>query len=86
MKFAYYHASKFGNGALVAEVFKKLMAARGVTVSVQHIRDANPSDLPAADLYVFSSPGRFGKPKGNARRFLGKVSLEPGTRYAILTT
>ncbi len=62
------------------------MAARGVTVSVQHIRDANPRQLPPADLYVFSSPGRFGKPKGNARRFLSKVSLDPGTRYAILTT
>ena len=37
--------------------------------SVQHIRDASPKDLPPADLYVFSSPGRFGKPKGNARRF-----------------
>jgi hypothetical protein len=35
---------------------------------------------------VFSSPGRFGKPKGNARRFLCKVSLEAGTKYAILTT
>lgn len=46
----------------------------------------DPRDLPAADLYVFSSPGRMGKPKGNARRFLRKVSLEPGTRYAILTT
>ena len=86
MNIAYYHASKFGNGAMVAEEFKKIMAARGVTVSVQHIRDANPRDLPRADLYVFSSPGRLGKPKGNARRFLGKVSLEPGTKYAILTT
>ena len=86
MKIVYYHASKFGNGALAAEEFKKIMAARGVTVGVQHIRDASPQDLPAADLYVFSSPGRFGKPKGNARRFLGKVNLEPGTRYAILTT
>ena len=86
MNIAYYHASKFGNGAMVAEEFRKIMAARGVTVSVQHIRDANPNDLPEADLYVFSSPGRFGKPKGNARRFLGKVSLEPGTTYAILTT
>jgi multimeric flavodoxin WrbA len=86
MNIAYYHASKFGNGAMVAEEFKKIMAARGVTVSVQHIRDANPKDLPPADLYVFSSPGRMGKPKGNVRRFLGKVSLEPGTRYAILTT
>jgi multimeric flavodoxin WrbA len=86
MNIAYYHASKFGNGAMVAEEFKKIMAARGVTVSVQHIRDANPKDLPEADLYVFSSPGRMGKPKGNIRRFLGKVTLEPGTRYAILTT
>jgi len=86
MNIAYYHASKFGNGAMVAEEFKKIMAARGITVSIQHIRDANPKDLPQADLYVFSSPGRMGKPKGSVRRFLSKVSLEPGTRYAILTT
>jgi hypothetical protein len=86
MKIAYYHASKFGNGAMVAEEFKKVMAGRGVGVSVQHIRDANPRDLPSADLYVFSSPGRIGKPKGNARNFLRKVRLEPGSRYAVLTT
>jgi hypothetical protein len=86
MNIAYYHASKFGNGAMVAEEFKKVMAARGITVSVQHIRDANPKDLPTADLYVFSAPGRFGKPKGNARRFLRKVRLGPAARYAILTT
>ena len=86
MNIAYYHASKFGNGAAVAEEFRKVMAARGLAVQVCHIREANPEHLPAADLYVFSSPGRFGKPKGNARRFLAKVSLAPGTRYAILTT
>jgi len=86
MNIAYYHASKFGNGAIVADEFRKIMAARGVTVSIQHVRDANPRDLAAADLYVFSSPGRLGKPKGNARRFLAKISLPPGTRYAILTT
>lgn len=86
MNIAYYHASKFGNGAMVAEEFKKIMAARGISVTVQHIREANPGDLPTADLYVFSSPGRIGKPKGNARRFLRKVRLAPRTRYAILTT
>ena len=86
MNIAYYHASKFGNGAIVAEEFQKIMAARSVAVSVKHMRDANPEDLPTADLYVFSSPGRMGKPKGNVRRFLRKISLEPGTRYAILTT
>jgi multimeric flavodoxin WrbA len=86
MKIEYYHASKFGNGAQVAEEFKKLMAAKGIAVNVQHIRDARPKELAQADLYIFSSPGRFGKPIGSMRRFLKKARLAPGTRYAILTT
>lgn len=86
MKIEYFHASKFGNGAMVAEEFKKLMAAKGVTVTVQHIRNARPKEITPADLYVFSSPGRFGKPIGSMRRFLKKMQLPPGTKYALLTT
>lgn len=86
MNIGYYHASKFGNGAMVGEEFKQIMATRGVTVSVWHVRDVDPRNLPREDLYVFSSPGRMGRPKRDARRFLRKVRLEAGTRYAILTT
>jgi len=86
MKIKYFHASKYGNGALVAEEFKKQMAAKGVTVNVHHIRDARPREMPPADLYLFSSPGRMGKPIGSMRRFLKKAKLPSGTKYAILTT
>jgi hypothetical protein len=86
VKIEYYHASKYGNGALVAEEFKRLMAEKGVTVNVHHIREVRPNDLPMADLYVFSSPGRIGKPIGRMRSFLKKVLLPSGTKYAILTT
>jgi menaquinone-dependent protoporphyrinogen IX oxidase len=86
MRIEYLHASKYGNGAMVAEEFKKVMAAKGVTVNVHHIRDVRPKELAPADLYVFSSPGRIGKPIGSARRFLKKVQLPGGTKYAILTT
>jgi flavodoxin len=86
MKIEYYHASKYGNGAMVAEEFKKIMAVKGVTVNVHHIRDSRPKDLMPADLYVFSSPGRIGKPIGGMRCFLKKVQLPSGTQYAILTT
>jgi hypothetical protein len=86
MRIEYLHASKFGNGAMVAEEFSKQMAAKGVTVGVQHIREARPDRLPTADLYVFSSPGRMGKPIGGMRRFLKKLRLPAGTSYAILTT
>jgi hypothetical protein len=86
MKIEYFHASKFGNGAKVAEEFKKRMASKGVTVNVHHIREARPKELPPADLYLFSSPGRMGKPRGCVRRFLKKARLPSGTKYAILTT
>ena len=82
----YFQASKYGNGAMVAEEFRKQMAARGVTVNVHHVRDARPKEMPPADLYVFSSPGRMGKPIGRVRRFLRKIGLPSGTKYAILTT
>jgi menaquinone-dependent protoporphyrinogen IX oxidase len=82
----YLHASKFGNGATVAARFKEQMAADGVQVDVHHIREMRPAELSSADLYVFSSPGRIGKPIRAMRRFLKKVSLPAGSRYAILTT
>jgi len=86
MKIEYFHASKYGNGAMVAEEFKKQMAAKGVAVNVHHIREARPKEMPPADLYLFSSPGRMGKPIGRMRRFLKKTKLPSGTKYAILTT
>jgi menaquinone-dependent protoporphyrinogen IX oxidase len=86
MHIEYLHASKYGNGAMVAAEFEEQMAAQGVVVDVHHIREVRPRGLAPADLYVFSSPGRFGKPIGRMRRFLKKVTLPAGTRYAILTT
>jgi menaquinone-dependent protoporphyrinogen IX oxidase len=86
MKIEYIHASKFGNGRKVAEEFQRDTAAKGVTTEVRHVRDVDPQTMTPADLYVFSSPGRMGKPIRRMRRFLHKVTLAPGTKYAVLTT
>jgi hypothetical protein len=86
MKIEYVHASKFGNGATVAEAFADDMAARGVDVTVHHLDQVNPERLPPADLYLFSSPGRMGKPIRGMRRFLKDLKLPAGTRCAVLTT
>jgi multimeric flavodoxin WrbA len=86
MRIEYFHASKYGNGAMVAEEFKKQMATRSVTVNVHRIKDARPKELPPANLYIFSSPGRMGKPTGGMRRFLKHVRLPAGTKYAVFAT
>lgn len=49
-------------------------------------RYANPDQLPRAVLYVFSCPGRYGKPIKTARKFLTQMRLPSGTKYALLTT
>jgi hypothetical protein len=86
MKIEYLHASRYGNGVKVAQEFKRQMARKGVTVDIHHIRETRPARLEPADLYLFSSPGRMGRPIGRMRRFLKKTSLPAGTRYAVLTT
>lgn len=85
-KIAYLHASRFGNGEKVAAEFSRCMKEKGVEVDVHHIRNVRTREMPAADLYLFSAPGRMGKPKRNMRHFLKKMRLPAGTRCAILTT
>ena len=86
MRIEYVHASKYGNGARVAAEFEKQMEVKGAEVDVHHVRELSAKALPPADLYVFSSPGRMGRPLGAVRRFLKQLTLPPGTPYAILTT
>lgn len=86
MKIELLHASKYGNGVKVAEEFRRAMTTRGVEVNAHHIREVKAKDIPPADLYVFGSPGRIGKPIGSMRRFLKRMRLPPGTRYATFST
>lgn len=86
MKIELYHASKFGNGAKVAEELRRVMEESGHQLSVHHIDQADPRRIPPAELYIFGSPTRFGGPIGSMRRFINKASLPPGTKYAIFAT
>jgi flavodoxin len=86
MKIELYHASKFGNGAKVAEEFRRLMMAKGIDVNIHHVKEVSPKDLPSADLYVFGSPTHFGRAVGSAVRFVKKIDVPAGTKYAVFAT
>src|SRR5262249_10954949 len=86
MKIEYLHASNYGTGAMAGKDSGKPMTANGVTVEPRAIREPKPKPPAPADLSLFSSPARFGKPIGSMRRFLKKVELPAGTKYAVLTT
>jgi flavodoxin len=86
MRVEIYHASKFGNGERVAEEIQKLMKTMGNDVDIHHIKEVSPREIALADLYVFGSPTRFGRAPGGVVRFLKKLDLESGTKYAVFGT
>lgn len=86
MRIELYHASKFGNEEKVAVELARVLEAKGHQVNVHHVKKEKPRELPSADLYIFGSPTRFGKPIGSMRRFVKKVALPKGTKYAVFAT
>jgi len=86
MKVEIFHASKYGNGEKVVAFLQGVLVTRGHQVNFRHVRDAKPKDMPAADLYIFCSPARIGRPIGKMRRFLKKVKLPEGAKYALIAT
>jgi len=86
MKVEIYHASKYGNGEKVVAYLQGLLNAKGHQAVFRHVRDANPKDMPPADLYIFCAPTRMGKPIGKMRRFLKKARLPQGAKYALIAT
>jgi multimeric flavodoxin WrbA len=71
---------------MVAEELRRVMEAKGHQMDVHHIDEAKPKEMPTADMYIFGSPTRFGRPIGSMRRFVKKVTLPPGTKYAVSAT
>lgn len=65
---------------------KRIMETKGHQMNVHHIDESKPKEVPLADLYIFGSPTRVGKPIGSMRRFAKKVSLPSGTKYAVFAT
>lgn len=86
MKVEILHDSKYGNGAKVAEEIRRLMTLGGHSANVHHIDDMNVKEVPPADLYVLGSPTHFGKATGSMVRFVKRLSLPPGTKYAVFAT
>ncbi|HUT27992.1 MAG TPA: hypothetical protein VMW85_08115 [Methanomassiliicoccales archaeon] len=86
MRIELLHASKYGNGEKVAAYLQGLLVAKGHQANVHHVKQIKPKDAPAADLYVFCSPARIGKPIGAMRRFLKKVTLPQEAKYGLIAT
>lgn len=87
MKVCIAYESKFGNGKQCMEYLRDVLSRDGHDVNLFSVREKDPGSLPAADLYVFSSPTQIGSPTRKMKKFLKKVEVpKENAKYALVAT
>jgi flavorubredoxin len=87
MKVCIVYDSKYGNGKKCMEYLHDVINKKDHNVEMISIHDIEPTLIPTADLYVFSSPTQMGRPSSNMKRFLKKIQINnKSTKYALVTT
>jgi len=81
------YESQFGNGKKVVEELAAILEENGQDVDLFPVAETKPGELPAADLYIFSSPTRkFMLPPNMGRLIKEFIPPSEDTKYALMTT
>lgn len=79
--------SRYGNGKRIVETLQtKLKKDKKTDIQVFTTDEADPTNMPKADLYVFSAPAEAFNVQKNMRKFMKKLESMDDKKYAIINT
>ena len=86
MKVVIAYFSRYGNGKKCVDCVDARLKAKGHDVQVLKATEADPAQVPPADLYIFSGAAeQFGLAREIKKYLLGLPEL-PGRKYALINT
>ncbi len=80
-----YH-TRFGNNARVSSRISDELESKGYGVSIHPIEEAQPAEIPAADLYIVGSPTQIGTLPVKMEHFLQLLKIPKGKKFAVFAT
>lgn len=87
MKINIIYESQYGNGKKIVEELGIILEENGQEVDLFPVAEIKPDKLPAADLYIFSTPTRkFMLPRNIGNFVKNFTPPSEGTKYALMTT
>jgi len=87
MKINIIYESQYGNGKKIVEELAVILEKNGQEVDLFPVAEIKPDKLPAADLYIFSTPTRkFMLPRNIGNFVKNFTPPSEGTKYALMTT
>jgi flavodoxin len=85
MKYVIVYWSRYGNGKKLVEHLAGILSKRGET-KVFTTAEADPTAMPAADMYIFSAPQEKFTLQTDMRRFMKKITGMEARKYGIINT
>jgi flavodoxin len=86
MKFAIIYSSRYGNGKKCVDAVDEELKKKGHEVQMINAQEADPSQIPPADFYIFSGATEaFGIAKG-IKKYLKKMPEMEGKKFALINT
>ncbi|MFC2159283.1 flavodoxin family protein [Actinomycetota bacterium] len=81
------YESQFGNGKKIVEELAAILEEKGQKVDLFPVTEIKPEELPAAELYIFSSPTRkFMLPRNIGNFVKSFTPPSEDVKYALMTT
>ena len=86
MNYAIIYWSRYGNGKRIVEYLSEKIKSKDFQINVYKTDEVNPSSMPEADLYIFSSPTEAFNIQKNMRNLMKKIENMDGKKYGIINT
>ena len=86
MKYVIVYWSRYGNGKKVVHSLAEKLNEKKVETQIFTTDEANPTDMPEADLYVFSAPTEAFNIQKNMRKFMKNLEGMEEKKYGIINT
>ena len=78
--------SRYGNGKKVVETLQQKLKAKKAKVALQTTEEADPHNMPEADIFIFSASAEAFRVQANMRKFMKQLPNMPDKKYGIINT
>jgi menaquinone-dependent protoporphyrinogen IX oxidase len=86
MKYVMVYWSRYGHNKKLVKSLSELLKKRGAETQILTVDEADPTALPAADMYVFSAAAEAFNLQRNMKIFMKRLSGLDGKSYGIMNT
>ena len=86
MNYTVVYWSRYGNGKKIVDYLSEKIKDKGSKITVMKTDEADPSNMPEANFYIFSSPTEAFNIQKNMRTFMKKIEGMDGKKYGIINT